>query len=112
MDKDNWKDTVVKVLIGVLISNIGWFTVWAQDVATKSWVEEHAPILRTLPTLTTDISRINIHREKIESLERNDIRVNQTMTALINSTSELKQVVQELTKEVNALKLEIAKGKR
>ena len=112
MTKETWKDTLLKVLIGVLVSSLGWFAVWAQDVATKSWIEENSAVILKVPSISSDLTRVNIHREKIEALEKNDIRITQTLETLTKTTERLQKTVMDLTHEVTALKIEIARFNR
>lgn len=112
MMKETWKDTLLKVLIGVLVSSLGWFAVWAQDVATKKWVEDNSEIILKVPSLSADLRRVNIHRDKIEALEKNDIRLAQILENLEHTTEQLQKTVVELTKEVMSLKIEIARANR
>lgn len=106
--QSNWKDTIFKVLVGIVISNAGWFTIWTQDVATKEWVRENPPILARLPALATRMQQVSDLESKVTWLEKNEVATNGTLTHLSETTKDLNIVIKELTREVASLKIELA----
>lgn len=105
-----WRDTITKVVLGILLSNVVWIFFWGQSVATEQWVLENPAILKTIPTLRTDVTQISVNRAKIESLDKNQTELKVATTSLDKTVGELRVAIKELSTSVTGLQIAIAKG--
>ena len=96
---NGWKDTILKILVGVFISNMAWFMLWSQSVATTGWVKDETQNVWL---------RINSNTSRVEMLEKENIGITKTLLMVEKELNTFGKVVQELTQEIVSLKIELA----
>jgi len=104
-----WKDTVLKLLVGAMVSNILWIFFWAQGVATEQWVIDNPVIYRSIPNLRKAVDQVDANTVRIQTLEFSRIELAGSVQALEKSSNNLYSVVQELNKNMGDLRITIAK---
>ena len=96
---NGWKDTILKILVGVFISNMAWFMLWSQSVATTGWVKDETQNVWL---------RINSNTSRVEMLEKENIGITKTLLMVEKELNTLGKAVRELTQEIVSLKIELA----
>lgn len=96
---NGWKDTILKILVGVFISNMAWFMLWSQNVATTGWVKDETQNVWL---------RINSNTSRVEMLEKENIGITKTLLMVEKELNTLGKAVRELTQEIVSLKIELA----
>jgi len=96
---NGWKDTMLKILAGVFISNMAWFMLWSQNVATTGWVKDETQNVWL---------RINSNTSRVEMLEKENIGITKTLLMVEKELNTLGKAVRELTQEIVSLKIELA----
>lgn len=103
-----WRDTLLKVLFGIMISNLAWFSVWAQDVVTKNWLEHNPPIFDVIPSIKEEVQQIKINSMRVSEVEKGQIRLTETVSNTNRTTEDLRKAVHQLTEQINQLNVKIA----
>lgn len=107
IQEGDWKDTVLKILVGIVISSTGWYFTWAQGVVTTEAfstkmqeLEKHPPILRAIPNLSEKVAQVSAQNEKLIAMQERQIRLVATIDELGRNVVDLKSAVKELTQEM------------
>ena len=96
----DWKDTLLKVLLGGFLSSAAWWSLWVQDVATKQWVEANPPILRYIPGIVEKIKTVGENDKRLDKVEITNAKLESAIHTLEVNVVNLQVTIRELTKEL------------